>query len=165
MIDTATMLLVGAGLLIAALAIMGIMAVIRQRNAGKEPGVDAILDALQPWIYKAILAGEKLALDAMTDADTRINALDKKAVADSVYNALPETLSIAGVVLPITTVKRFVTQEMFEQWVKQFYESADAFIERNKSYLQSQVDALKPVKPAPQADLLKAFERAQVNAS
>jgi hypothetical protein len=147
--DLVTAVLVGALLILLGLALRAGIAQIKAQN--KNPGLDAFLDALTPYLYQAIFAGEKAILWGFEQADAAVQAADRKKVADSVYDLLPDTLIVDGVSLPVSKVKLLVTREVFEQWVKTVYDQTHAFILKNEAYLRSQVDALKPKLP-PEAE-------------
>jgi hypothetical protein len=163
--DIATAVLVGALVILLGLALRAGLAQIRAQSQGKNPGLDArrdqtpvsapgqviptdaFLDALTPYLYKAIFAGERAILWGFEQADVAVLAADRKKVADGVYDLLPDTLIVDGVPLPISKVKLLVTREIFEQWVKTVYDQTHAFILKNEAYLRSQVDMLKPKLP------------------
>jgi hypothetical protein len=134
-------ILVGLIFLAAAAAIA--VWLIRQRSTSTGFQRD-VIDALLPFVYRALLAGEKVAQDFMQNANVALAGVDKKQVADSVYALLPETISIRGVAVPIVIVKQIIPRDRFEQLVKDTYDAASAFIKRNQDYLRGQVDALVP---------------------
>ncbi len=142
--EIATAVLVGALAILLGLALRAGIAQVRAWSQGKNPGLDAFLDALTPYLYQAIFAGERAILWGFEQADAALLAADRKKVADGVYDLLPDTLIVNGVPLPIAKVKVLVTRELFEQWVKTVYDQTHAFILKNEAYLKSQVDALKP---------------------
>jgi len=108
------------------------------------PTIAAVLDALKPYIYTAILAAEKTADDAFTTASITLEGTDKKAVADSVYALLPDPIMVGSIPVPTSLIKLLVSQESFENAIKAAYDTADAFILRNKAYLDKQVSDLLP---------------------
>ncbi len=135
------MLVLIAGIVLVTGAI-GYKALIGAR--GKTPALDGIIEALNPWVYQAILAGEKLALKALAAADTQLESDDKADIANRLYAILPDNLVVEGIPLPIALVKRFVTRDLFAQMVKDTYDAAHAFILRNEAYLTDQVEKLQP---------------------
>jgi hypothetical protein len=145
--EIVTAVLVGALVILLGLALRAGIARVRAWSQGKNPGLDAFLDALTPYLYQAIFAGERAILWGFEQADAALLAADRKKVADGVYDLLPDTLIVNGVPLPIAKVKLLVTRELFEQWVKTVYDQTHAFILKNEAYLKSQVDALKPALP------------------
>jgi hypothetical protein len=81
--------------------------------------------------------------------NARLEGMDKKLVADSVYNLLPPLIKVWGFTVPIAWVKTLVTQEKFEQWVHDRYEQVHAFILANEAYLASQIKLLTGDEPLP----------------
>lgn len=141
-------ILVGLGL--GGLLILGgVLWLSLTRSKTNNPTLDAVISAVTPYVYRGILAGEYAVQWAEDAAIAQIDAADKKAVADSLYSLLPDTLMIPGFPfpLPASVLKRIVTQEIFEKLVKDAFDSADAFILANEKYLKAQIDALNP--PAP----------------
>lgn len=139
MLDIAVMVLLGAASLVALAAVVNIVRVLRPTS---KPGVNSVLAALEPYVYRAILAAEKLAFDGLDTLQIKIEGEDKKAIADSVYDALPDFLMVGPVPVPVNAVRYLVPRERFEALVEDIYSAADAFITRNEVYLKSQVDAL-----------------------
>jgi hypothetical protein len=136
-LDIAVALGCGALLILAALAVFNIL------SHSKQPALHAVLDALTPYIYKAIFAGERFALLAEQQLDTRLAGTDKKAVADSMYNLLPDFLPVGRFLLPINVVKMLVPRVQFEQVVQDVYEQTHGFLLKNEDYLKQQVNGLK----------------------
>lgn len=141
MIDTAVAIALGMALLLAALAIRGIFGIVQGKAT---PTEQKVITAIQPYLYKAILAGQQMALLGLDQFDTKLVGQDKKAVADSVYDTLPDYLLVAGVPIPIIVVKTIVPRDRFEELVKNAYNEAHSFIMKNEAYLRSQVDLLMP---------------------
>lgn len=142
------------GLLIAA-AVTGVSGLLwriiqKQKATASAPNVVEFFEALTPWLYKAVLAGEKALIWSLDEADQKIEGADKKAVADSTYALLPDSLLIGGRPIPIGLVKTVVTEDLWESWIKGAYDQAHAFILKNESYLRGQVDALNPGPPPSQ---------------
>jgi len=140
-IDIVVAVVIGLCIILLALAARGIFGELRK---SAKPGVQEILNALDPYIWRAIMAGERTVVWGMDQAEAWLEGADKKAVADSVYALLPDTVVVGGLPLPIGAVRSFVPREVFEARVKDLYDSADAFIQRNEAYLKGQVDLLKP---------------------
>jgi len=155
LLNIAVAVLIGAVMLI--LTVIGLEAIIRARralqagNAVTNPQADWIIAALTGYIYKAIAAGERSVLWGFQMLQTEIEGVDKKAVADQIYNLLPDVLPvpvpiIGVVIIPIGTIKRVIPPATFEDLVKTAYDDFDALITRNEVYLkqalQAEVDAL-----------------------
>lgn len=137
---------INTGLLVggAGLVVTAILLAVLLRARITNPTLIDIRAALLPYVFRAILAAEQIARQAMEQANESLESADKKAIADSVYALLPDVILIKGVPLPLALVKRFITREAFESLVKDIYDEAKAFIERNKSFLRAQVDGLVP---------------------
>jgi hypothetical protein len=113
------------------------------RHRTTNPAVDDILNALTPWLYKAIIAGEHAALRGMEETDAVLQNMDKAKVANSLYDLLPAVIVLPnGLPLPVGRLKVLVPRETFASWVKDAYDDTHAFILANETYLRSQVDAL-----------------------
>lgn len=139
--------IVAALLILVPLGIRRVLTSLRQRS----PSIEPILTALTPWINTAILAGEKLAASSLSKLEIEFEAADKKKIADSFYDILPNTLMVGEISIPISIVKRVVTREAFEAEVMNVYNAAHAFILQNEKYLEGQVlseEESNAVKPA-----------------
>jgi len=141
LLDIAVMVLIGAGGLAALASLINI---IRGTRSTAKPGVQAILNALEPYAMRGVLAAEKLALQGLDQIKVTLEGKDKKAIADSVYDALPDYLLVGPVPLPIQVVKYLVPRDRFEVLVEDVYSAADAFITKNEAFLKKQVDILIP---------------------
>jgi hypothetical protein len=67
LIQADSALLIGA--LVILLAYIALAAIGHLRRKYANPGLDAILNALTPFLYRAIVAGERAALQGLRDAD------------------------------------------------------------------------------------------------
>lgn len=134
-------ILLGAAILL--LGGIGLLAIARLRTTTKDQRTIELLDALVPWAYKAVIAGEQAALWGLQEADTLIQSTDRKKVADAVYALLPEVVTVGQRVLPVAIVKSTVSQERFEELIKQVYDSTHSLILSNEAYLRHQVETLK----------------------
>lgn len=132
-----------AGALILALGAVALEVLIKRREIQTN---DRIVAALIPWVYTAVLAGEKAALWGMENADAVLGSTDKKLVADSLYDILPPVITVpnTGIIIPIATVKAIIPREDFEHLVSQAADAAHGFIDRQEDYLRAQVAALAP---------------------
>jgi hypothetical protein len=137
----------GAVVLIVAFIVLKLIAAIKQRWP-RSPGVDLILQALTPYVYQAILAGERAVIWGLDALEDHIAATDKKRVADSVYNLIPDAIVVGGVTLSSDAIKRLVTRDEWQNFIKTQYDAADAFLQRNEVYLRGQVEQLKKLSPA-----------------
>lgn len=112
------------------------------------PGVLDILNALEPFAYQAIFSGEKLALWSLTQVDTQIDGADKKAIANALYDLLPEVVMVGATPIPVSLIKKVVSRDAFASLIEDIYRSTDAFLERNKEYLKSQISTYPPLAKA-----------------
>lgn len=144
--DPLVALIVGAIIIILAVAAL---VLIRKIRSGAEesgellsPTIDQLFDAILPHIYKAILAGERSVIWAFDAGERYLESADKKAVAESVYALIPEIVLVGNVPVPVGVIKKLIPIELFEAWVKEVYDQADAFLTKNEDYLRSQVQSL-----------------------
>ncbi len=144
--DQAIAIAVGIGLiLILGLFIMSLNAV---RPTAK-PTVQHVIDALTGYAYKGVIAGETYALQAEQQLGVQLEGMDKKTIADQIYDTLPNFLMVGPIPLPIGTVKTLVSRSMFEELVENVYQDTQAFLSQNEAYLKSQVDKLVPPAQSP----------------
>ncbi len=144
LLDIVIAILLGSAIVLLALGAFRVLrAVIQAVRASRAPGLEAVLAALEPWVFRAILAGERAVLWGFEEIDAKLAGIDKKQVADSVYALLPDVIFVGNRPVPVSFVKTLVTPQVFEGWIKSLYDQADAFIERNKQYLHDQVERLK----------------------
>lgn len=115
-----------------------------REQQGKSPSADGIIQALLPFVYKAIFAGEHYARLSLQNAGTALDGLDRKLIADTIYDALPPVLMIGRIPIPIAMIKYVITRERFEAIIEDVYKESKAFILRNDTYIRDQVGALKP---------------------
>ncbi len=112
-------------------------------KAGGQVGIQAVLDALEPFIWRGILAGEQLALKGMNDLDVTLTGWDKAAIANAIYDLIPDTIMVGDRSVPVKLVKALVPRQAFIAAVKDIYDAAHAFVLQNEGYLINQVAALK----------------------
>lgn len=110
-----------------------------QIRANAAPRVQDILNALLPWVYKAIIAGEVIAADALDETGRDLDGLDKAAIANSLYNLLPNTITVGGRTLDIVFIKHIITLEMWTAFVKQNFDEVKAMIVSARDYLRKQI--------------------------
>jgi hypothetical protein len=77
---------------------------------------------LLPFLYQAICAAYKSAEEIMRATGNVLDGVSKKAIADSVYDMLPDTIS--GV--PVGLIKAAVSRQRFEDSVQAAYNYFDA---------------------------------------
>src|SRR5260221_5551262 len=137
LINANVALAMGALLIVLSLSALAIAN--RVRGKTDKPAVDEILTALTPWLYKAIIAGERAALWGLQQTDSVITGADKAQVAESLYALLPDVIVIDGLPIPVSRLKALVPRDTFAAWVKNFYDGTHALILANEDYLRSQV--------------------------
>lgn len=144
--DPFVSLVIGAIIIILAVAALVLIRKIRAGAAesGEElsPSIDQLFDAILPHIYRAILAGERSVIWAFDAGEHYLESADKKAVADSLYALIPDIVLVSSVPVPVGVFKKLIPIEIFEAWVKEVYDQADAFLTKNEDYLRSQVQSL-----------------------
>ena len=136
------------GTLLIVLSLSALAIAARVRGKTNKPAVDEILTALTPWLYKAIIAGERAALWGLQQTDAVITGADKAQVAESLYALLPDVIVIDGLPIPVARIKALVPRDTFAAWVKDLYDGTHALILANENYLRSQVAALTPPTPS-----------------
>jgi hypothetical protein len=118
-------------------------------RATASPSLQGVLDALVPYAYQGIFAGERMVVSVLDEAEAYIAAADKKAVADSIYDLLPPVITLGKYTISTDLVKRLVPREEFQRLVENVYNTADAFFQRNEQYLKDQVASLPPLPANP----------------
>src|SRR4051812_9225569 len=93
--DPVQAVLVGGLLLLVGLLVLALRARFRS----------AVFQALTGWVYTAIVAGERAMQWGFEDLNARLEGVDKKLVADSIYNLLPAVVVVWHITLPILWIK------------------------------------------------------------
>src|SRR5579859_1637091 len=117
-LEIALLGLAGALTILLAMSVLGIGKHFQQ-DPHTPPTMDALFGALQPYLLKAVLAGERAVIWSLDATDGKLKGVDKKAVADSIYALLPPSITIKGITLPLEEIKLLVPQVTFEGWIKQ----------------------------------------------
>jgi hypothetical protein len=87
----------------------------------REEELEAII---LPFVYNAICAAYKVSEMAIDEGMSRLDGLDKKAIADAAYAMLPDSITLpGGKVIPIGIVKQLAPRETWEQWVQNAFDS------------------------------------------
>lgn len=135
--------------LAASSGIFALLVVLYPKLKGETQGypLEAIIEPLLlPIIYEAICAAYRMSEQAMDDIGDRIQGLDKKAIADSVYAMLPD--EIAG--YDLTVIKAIISQERFEQLVQDAFNRFDRFYKTHRDHFDEQFETWKgSPSPAP----------------
>ena len=93
------------------------------------PGETEIEAALLPYLLKGIIAAYKMSEDAIDLTGERLRGLDKKAIADALYDLLPPT--IGGI--PVGLIKTLITREKFAELVQGAFDRAMQLYEFNQA--------------------------------
>ena len=135
--------------LAASSGIFALLVVLYPKLKGETQGypLEAIIEPLLlPIIYEAICAAYRMSEQAMDDIGDRIQGLDKKAIADSVYAMLPD--EIAG--YDLTVIKAVINQERFEQLAQDAFDRFDRFYKTHRDHFDEQFETWKGSQsPAP----------------
>ena len=135
--------------LAASSGIFALLVVLYPKLKGETQGypLEALVEPLLlPIIYEAICAAYRMSEQAMDDIGDRIQGLDKKAIADSVYAMLPD--EIAG--YDLTVIKAIISQERFEQLVQDAFDRFDRFYKTHRDHFDGQFETWKgSLSPAP----------------
>lgn len=135
--------------LAASSGIFALLVVLYPKLKGETQGypLEAIIEPLLlPIIYEAICAAYRMSEQAMDGIGDRIQGLDKKAIADSVYAMLPD--EIAG--YDLTVIKAIISQERFEQLVQDAFDRFDRFYKTHRDHFDEQFETWKGSQsPAP----------------
>ncbi len=128
--------------LAASSGIFALLVVLYPKLKGETQGypLEAIIEPLLlPIIYEAICAAYRMSEQAVDDIGNRIQGLDKKAIADSVYAMLPD--EIAG--YDLTVIKAIISQERFEQLVQDAFNRFDRFYKTHRDHFDGQFEEWK----------------------
>lgn len=134
--DTLTTLLILLLIILGLVSAWGILSIGTKRY----PALHVVLAALQPHVMMGIWAATELAYEALTDLGKEMQGIDRKAIADSIYGALPDIIMIGNLPIPTGLVKTIVSREVFENYVQDNFDRAMALLSKNKEYFKSQVD-------------------------
>jgi hypothetical protein len=141
-------------------AVLAFVAVRRVESKTTNPNVGAFLTALNPYLNEALYGAASLAERALQSAQVKLEAVDKKAIADGFYALLPDTIMVDGRIVPVGEIKSVVSQAQWESMVAHALDLADSRIIRNETWLLTQVQKLSPtpalVTPPPMPMVVNA---------
>jgi hypothetical protein len=101
------------------------------KNEKQGYAYEAEIEALLlPWIYKAIAGAYKLSERASDEVGMRIEGLDKKGIADAMYDALPKQIGN----VPLGMVKLVISRERFAQLVQLAFDEFLEFYDSQETY-------------------------------
>jgi len=99
----------------------------------------AVEVALLPIIYQGICAAYRLGEQGVGELKQSLDGADKKAIADSIYKLLPD--SVAG--FDLSLIKRVVTPARFQQLVQDAFDRFDRFYGEHKGHFDEMFEAWK----------------------
>ena len=105
------------------------------------PGEEALEKALLPYLYNAIMFAYKASEAAIDASQERLDGIDKKMLADAVYNMLPEFLYIGTVAVPLNFLKTVVTRERFSELVQLAFDEFMRFYATAEANLKAELEA------------------------
>ena len=108
-----------------------------KKHAFTNPTLEFIRLAALPYINHAIMAVYKASDYAVDTFGHRLEAIDKRKLASSIYACMPDSINVHGLVIPF---KQFVSEGQFESMVQ------SAFDEFIKFYMDDQADLEKFVE-------------------
>lgn len=86
-------------------------------------------DALLVYVDAAIIGAYK-ASEALVDAgQERLRGVDKRAIAQGLYDALPETINVRGTPVPIGLIKAVISKKQFATWVDIMFEELNEAVD------------------------------------
>lgn len=81
--------------------------------------------ALLPVVYQGIMAAYRTSERAMDEIAARIRGSDKKALADTIYNLIPDVIVVQGKAIPVSIVKSLIPRWRFEELVQLAFDEFD----------------------------------------
>jgi hypothetical protein len=125
---TTTIFTVAACLLGAVLLGFGLLKLVQWLSA-KYPGHDALEAALTAYIHQAIMFAYKQSEIQLDAGQARLHGWDKSQIASWLYNALPETILIGKVRVPLNVVKQLITQDQWATLVQKSFDQFEAWFD------------------------------------
>jgi hypothetical protein len=107
------------------------------RKKIKQPGESEVLAAVEPFIYKAIMAAYKTSEAAMDEFGERIEGADKAKIADTIYDLIPNIIDFNGTKIPIKT---FISHEMFHTLIQNTFDEFLTFYNKNKDGFEKEMN-------------------------
>ena len=95
--------------------------------------------ALLPFIFQGICSAYRLSEKSMDEIQLRIRGADKKKIAAEVYGLLPDRIGK----IEITIVRKYVSQERFEQIIQDTFNNFDGFYEGHQARFRELFDKWK----------------------
>ena len=127
------------------------MVVLYPKLKGETQGypLEAIIEPLLlPIIYEAICAAYRMSEQAVDELGERIQGMNKKAIADSVYSMLPD--EIGG--YDLTVVKAIISQERFVELVQDAFNRFDRFYKTHQLHFDEEFEKWKKMQASEMAE-------------
>ncbi len=93
------------------------------------PYEDEIEEIVLPFVYRGIFSAFKASEYFVDKFGNRLDGVDKKKLADSLYDLLPFSICVKGVTIP---VKKLVDEEKFSSLVQSKYDEFLNFYKENE---------------------------------
>ena len=121
------------------LAAVGVLAVLfvayQQLQKNSSGAVEAAVKAaLQPILFQAIMSAYRLSEQSVDQGFERLKGLDKKQIADSVYDNLPPKIGNYDTAV----VKQFVSKEQFAQLTQGVFEQFNQYYLQNREHFEAE---------------------------
>lgn len=101
-----------------------------KREEQRYPLEAAVEAALLPIIYEGICAAYRISEKSVDELRQRIQGADKKKIADSIYQMLPDRIGD----YELSLVKYAVSEERFEQLVQDAFDRFDRFFVEHQTH-------------------------------
>ena len=109
------------------------------------PNEDEIEAAVLPLIYKAIMAAYKMSERIIDSGQERLRGLDKKLIADALYDMMPASILWRGMNISTGWIKSLVPRAVFQAWVqKAFNDFLEWFDAVQEAYGDELLDLIGP---------------------
>lgn len=108
---------------------VGIAVLVKFLASGEQgyPMEGVIEAAIIPFLYNAIMLAFKESEASFDKFGQILDGVDKKILADKVYNLLPEHLKVGQYMVPLAFIKSVITEERFAMMVQQAYDGFSAW--------------------------------------
>lgn len=120
------------------LVILGTVRVaIDARPRGGNPTTDAVFDAVREYVIAGIVLAYRTSERVIDAGQARLRSMDKRAIAISIYRALPTTVEVRGIPIPVALIKSMVSEDQFATWVDLVFEELMQRIDTTQSHAVS----------------------------
>jgi uncharacterized membrane protein YwzB len=110
---------------------------IRQNKADKKLSKSKVETILKPYVFQAIIVAYKISEKAFDDLENRLAGVDKKQIADSVYDMLPSEIN--GV--PVVYLKAWISKEEFSLLIENLFLDTLEFMQDHQLLFDEQYNA------------------------